>query len=166
MNYRGYLFLIAWLFLSQAQADTDSPVVHKVLLTPRLSMGNTGILPVQPIDDAAWIWHPAFSDPSPPPPNAEYFASGWHQPVLLRFRREFAATASTLRIHVSADERFELFLDGQRIARGPDRSDVEHWCYATVADESPPRSAGLEHRALRAGCAVDVAGWFYPQGRG
>ena len=38
-----------------------------------------------------------------------------------------------LRIHVSADEPFELFVDGHRIARGPDRSDVQHWCYATHA---------------------------------
>jgi hypothetical protein len=106
------------------------PVAKKVLLTPRLHLGNTGISPVQPIDEAAWIWHPDFGNPAASS-HAEYFASGWREPVLLRFRKVFEATSAPLRLHVSADERFELFVDGYRIARGPDRSDVEHWCYST-----------------------------------
>jgi len=49
-----------------------------------------------------------------------------------------------LRLHVSADERFELFLDGQRIARGPDRSDVEHWSYSTYVIQLAPGAHRLE----------------------
>jgi hypothetical protein len=30
-------------------------------------------------------------------------------------------------IHVSADERFELYVDGELVSRGPDRGDPEHW---------------------------------------
>jgi hypothetical protein len=111
-------------------ASEELPGVQKVFLPPRLYPGNTGIRPVQPIDSASWIWFPSSTD-VPSPAHADYFSGGWHQPVLLRFRRQFDATTSPVRIHVSADERFELFLDGQRIARGPDRSDVEHWAYAT-----------------------------------
>ena len=76
--------------------------------------------------------------------------------MLLRFRKQFETAASPVRIHVSADERFELFLDGNRIARGPDRSDVEHWAYATY-DLRLPRAtigwrrwsgaSGLTHRS-------------------
>jgi alpha-L-rhamnosidase len=33
---------------------------------------------------------------------------------------------------VSADERYELFLDGRRIGRGPERGTTEHWFYDSV----------------------------------
>jgi hypothetical protein len=138
----GVALLIAAMVLS-ADASENSPDVQKVFLPPRLQEGNTGILPVQPIDSAAWIWHPAFLEVSPPP-HADVFSGGWRQPVLLRFRRQFSAAASPVRIHVSADERFELFLDGQRIARGPDRSDVEHWSYATYDLRLAPGDHRLE----------------------
>ncbi len=144
------------LALSTAAADNNSPVVHKVFLTPRLHLGNTGIMPIQPIDEAAWIWHPDFGNPAAPS-HAEYFSGGWQQPVFLRFRRQFEAAASPLRIHVSADERFELFLDGQRIARGPDRSDVEHWSYSTYDLQLAPGSHRLEALAWSIGPYQPVA---------
>ncbi len=122
--------LVALLAPSNVLAQAQSPVIHKVLLPPLAQPGNSGIMAIQPIDDASWIWHPDFVNPETQA-HADYFAGGWQKPVVLRFRREFAVTASPIRIHVSADERFELFLDGQRIARGPDRSDVEHWTYST-----------------------------------
>ena len=118
------------LTLSAAAADNARPLVSKVLLPQRLHLGNTGISPVQPIDSAAWIWCPPDRE-MVRAPRADEFGPGWRQPVLLRFRADFAATALPLRIDVSADERFELFVDGNRIARGPDRSDVEHWSYST-----------------------------------
>jgi len=138
------------------RAAEESPLVQKIFLPPRWQLGNTGILPVQPIDSAAWIWHPAFSDISSLA-NAGYFSGGWHQPVLLRFRRQFEAAASPLRIHVSADERFELFLDGQRIARGPARSDVEHWSYATYDLHLVPGSHRLEALVWSIGPYAPVA---------
>jgi hypothetical protein len=133
------------LALPAAPSEDSSPVVHKVFLPPRLQAGNTGIKPLQPIDEAAWIWHPDFGNPVAPS-HADFFSGGWSKPVFLRFRRQFEATASPIRIHVSADERFELFLDGQRIARGPDRSDVEHWTLraSVVAEASNCRQASPE----------------------
>ncbi len=136
------VLILAGLALSAGAAE-ELPIAQKVFLTPRLQLGNTGILPVQPIDSAAWIWHPAFADVSPVA-RAEVFSGGWREPVLLRFRRQFEVTDAPLRIHVSADERFELFVDGQRIARGPDRSDVEHWSYATYDLHLKPGSHRLE----------------------
>ena len=35
--------------------------VRKLFLEPRTLIGNTGLVPLQPIDDAAWIWHPDLS---------------------------------------------------------------------------------------------------------
>ncbi len=37
----------------------------------------------------------------------------------------------TLRVHVTADERYELFLDGQRVGRGSERGDADHWFFET-----------------------------------
>lgn len=49
---------------------------------------------------------------------------GWR----LRFRLE---AARTLRVHVSADERYELFLDGEAQGRGAERGDLAHWHHET-----------------------------------
>ncbi len=38
-------------------------------------------------------------------------------------------SGATIDLHVSADNRFELFCDGQFVGMGPDRSDVEHWSF-------------------------------------
>jgi len=46
----------------------------------------------------------------------------------LKFRME---TAATTRIHVTADERYELFLDGRLIGRGPERGDRLNWFFET-----------------------------------
>ena len=37
--------------------------------------------------------------------------------------------ARTVRVHVSADERYRLFLDGQRVGVGPERGDALAWCF-------------------------------------
>jgi alpha-L-rhamnosidase len=142
-KHRWLSFFGAVLVCSAVAAESDLPVIRKVFLAQRLHLENTGIYPLQPIDEAAWVWHPEFETGSKPA-HADYFAGGWRQPALLKFRKSFEATASPCRIHVSADERFELFLDGHRIARGPDRSDVEHWCYATYDLTLAPGSHRLE----------------------
>ena len=141
---------------SAVAAGESLPVVQKVFLPPRLHLGNTGILPVQPVDEAAWIWHPDFGN-AEAPAHGDVFSGGWRKPVLLRFRKQFEATASPVRIHVSADERFELFVDGHRIARGPDRSDVEHWSYSTYEIGLAPGSHLIEALAWSIGPYAPVA---------
>jgi len=39
--------------------------------------------------------------------------------------------AAVVRIHVTADERYDLSLDGERIGRGPERGDIDHWPFET-----------------------------------
>ena len=47
-------------------------------------------------------------------------------------RRVIEVAASlTVRLHITGDERYELWLDGERIAEGPDRSDERTWAYAS-----------------------------------
>lgn len=44
------------------------------------------------------------------------------------FRLQFeVAKAATARVHVSADNRYRLFLDGHPLGRGPERGDPLHW---------------------------------------
>ncbi|MEI8288965.1 MAG: alpha-L-rhamnosidase C-terminal domain-containing protein [Verrucomicrobiota bacterium] len=151
-----HLSLVIASMMLSASAAENLPVVQKVFLPPRFHLGNTGILQLQPIDEAAWIWHPEFS-PTSKAARADAFAGGWREPVLLRFRRQFEAAAAPVRIHVTADERFELFLDGNRIARGPDRSDVEHWSYATYDLRLAPGSHRLEALVWSIGPYAPVA---------
>ncbi|MBA3946087.1 MAG: alpha-L-rhamnosidase [Herpetosiphonaceae bacterium] len=65
---------------------------------------------------AAWIGHPE----TPTPPS-----------VVAYRQRMMLASAVALRIHVSADERYELFLDGTRIGRGSERGDPHNWFFET-----------------------------------
>lgn len=54
------------------------------------------------------------------------------EPTVTAYRKRFKLDAAQrVRIHVSADERYELFLDGERIGRGPQRGDRENWFYET-----------------------------------
>jgi hypothetical protein len=55
-------------------------------------------------------------------------------PFVTAYKREFLLREKSLiRIHVSADERYELFLDGERIGRGPERG-APHWWYFETYD--------------------------------
>ena len=47
-----------------------------------------------------------------------------------------ANSPATFVVHVSADNRYKLFVNGQLVSLGPARSDVQHWHFETV-DLSP-----------------------------
>jgi len=77
-----------------------------------------------PIQGAHWIWHPD---------------KGPLNIAVLDFENSFRVeTPVKTTLHVSADQRYELRLDGQLISRGPDRSDLFHWSFATYDLELPP----------------------------
>jgi hypothetical protein len=60
---------------------------------------------------------------------------------LFRKRFDLPAAPSRFVIHVSADQRYELFVNGQRMATGPARGDLDHWRFETV-DIAPKLTAG------------------------
>ena len=72
---------------------------------------------------------------------------------VFHFRRVFELDAKPSRfvVHVSADNRYRLFVNGEQVSSGPQRSDLMHWRYETV-DLAPhlrvgpqrARGAGLE----------------------
>lgn len=107
----GLAIGICWLASGSLAAEVSS--AFPVLLPERLDIGNTNIKPLQPIDSAAWIWSEA--------------------PGKVRiFRNRFQSPGEKVRIHVSADNRYVLKLDGERIARGPERGTLDHWTYRTL----------------------------------
>lgn len=96
--------------------------IKKEFIAPHKNSGNAGIQPVHEIDNAAWVWHPDLRI---------------DDKAFVVFRAEFnvAAGATELRFHISADQRYELYCDGERIAKGPDRGDVDHWTFSTYICE-------------------------------
>lgn len=79
-----------------------------------LSQGKTW--PAQGFWRACWIQH------------ADLPAS----PFAVAYRRRFDVTRHTnLRIHVSGDERYALYLDGELIGRGSEYGDADNWYFET-----------------------------------
>src|SRR5271154_4738432 len=67
---------------------------------------------------ARWITHPT---------------APVREPVALHFRKslELATKPAKYVVHVSADNRFVLFVNGHRVGDGPARGDLAHWRYET-----------------------------------
>ncbi len=69
--------------------------------------------------NAAWITHPAI-------------ALGEFSVVHFRKTFNLDEKPESFIIHVTADNRYRLFVNGHDICEGPQRSDTWHWRYATV----------------------------------
>jgi hypothetical protein len=54
---------------------------------------------------------------------------------------ELGAVPSRFIVHVSADNRYRLYVNGSQVSSGPQRSDVDHWRYETL-DLAPHLRAG------------------------
>ncbi len=74
-------------------------------------------------------------------PAPSTFSSQWitesnarHEYGVFLFRCPFQLALPPKRfvIRVSADNRYQLFINGKRIARGPARGSIEHWRYETL----------------------------------
>lgn len=67
-----------------------------------------------------WITHPAAVE-----------ADSSQKPVALQFRRtaQLQRVPASLPVRVSADNRFILYVNGQRVGQGPARGDLAHWRY-------------------------------------
>ncbi len=71
------------------------------------------------------------------------------EPAVVAYRRLFSVDRDTaVRIHVSADERYELFLDGQRVGRGPERGARHCWFFETLDLQLPPGPHSLVARVF------------------
>ncbi len=83
------------------------------------------------------------------------------QSAVIAYRRQLKLDKPLrCRIHVSADQRYELFLDGQRIGRGPERGDHHNWFYETYQLDLP---AGQHNIVARTWWLSDDAPTPYAQ---
>ena len=79
------------------------------------------------------------NDRERPWPKAGEWPAAWvtcadagDAPFVTAYRRSITVDKPvTLRIHVTADERYELYLDGERIGRGSERGTVDAWFHET-----------------------------------
>ena len=59
-------------------------------------------------------------------------------PSVAVFRLKFKLEATeTLRLHVSADNRYRIFIDGCEFGQGSERGDVQHWFFETYEGNVP-----------------------------
>lgn len=88
--------------------------------------GDANLQPGHPAEQACWVWAPGRRS---------------LDKTFLEFSLEFewGDAGRPLEIHVTADQRFQLYLDGKDVAFGPDRSDLGHWAVSSL---SIPLSAG------------------------
>jgi hypothetical protein len=109
------------------------------------------------IETADWIWHPEC-------PLGET--------AILDFVNEFdAAEDVDIRLHVTADQRYELFLDGEILSRGPDRADPNHWSFASYRLAIPAGPHALRARvvwlgAMRPYAQMSLRGGFLLKAEG
>ena len=116
------------------QGRRAAPVVLAVALGVLATLPGTGeaqrpeVRVFQDAPAALWI--------SPPDVPGDAFG-------VFHFRRAFELPARPDRfvVHVSADNRYRLFVNGQQVSSGPQRSDLMHWRYETV-DLAPHLRAG------------------------
>ncbi len=108
---------------------TVAPLATRVLLAPEADPFLSAVPAVRPWERGLW---PARWIAGPPP-----------QKVVL-YRCRFAWPGGTLRLHLSADQRYEAFLDGERLGRGPERGDLGHWFFESYDVSLAPG----EHRLV------------------
>ncbi|MFF0342815.1 alpha-L-rhamnosidase C-terminal domain-containing protein [Kribbella sp. NPDC004875] len=73
-----------------------------------------------------------------------------------RLRVECAEAAEVV-VHVSADERFELWLDGELVGRGPSRGEVGHWSFESYRLRLPAGGHWLAARVWSLGDDAPLA---------
>lgn len=79
-------------------------------------------------------------------------------PFVVAYRRRVHLSEPTrLRAHVSGDERYELFLDGQLIGRGSERGDAANWYYETYDLEIPEGNHTLVAKVWSLGAMAPFA---------
>ena len=127
------------LLAAVAASVANGADVERVVKPPRFTRGNTSILPVQPIDQAAWLSHPDIKDEVAYPP----------MPRVVRFRCEFESDGSPLEFDVTGDERYYLTLDGEFVSRGPHRGTVENWMYQSYRAKLEPGKHVMEATVWR-----------------
>ncbi|TWT74583.1 Bacterial alpha-L-rhamnosidase [Posidoniimonas polymericola] len=111
------VYLSVLIALAAPDAPGDEPRPQRIVTPPTSAPLDRNIYRQYAIEQAAWVW-------------AE--GVGVDEELVLEFENTFSVGEDTeVTVHVTADQRYELFLDGRLLSVGPDRSDVAHWSFAT-----------------------------------
>lgn len=108
--------------------------IKRIHINPRKELADHNILQQYEVQKAAWIWHPEFIS------SLDAHVLAFRCPINV-------AEETLLRIHVSADQRYELSLDDELISRGPDRCDLFHWSFASYEVRLQPGEHVISARA-------------------
>jgi len=81
-----------------------------------------------PIWKAQWIMHPTVQPQD-------------HAVILFRKSFELSSKPDKFVVHLSADNHYRLFVNGEYVLRGPARGDISHWFFETV-DIAPYLTVG------------------------
>lgn len=86
---------------------------------------------------ARWIAHLHHANPADATYRSPYAFGVYH------FRRNFELGRKPPRfvVHVTADQRYQLYVNGTRVAWGPARADLKHWRFESI-DIAPQLRAG------------------------
>ncbi|WP_421794986.1 alpha-L-rhamnosidase N-terminal domain-containing protein [Haliscomenobacter sp.] len=122
--------LFLWLFIGVHLAFAQAPELN----VPSAKYTN-------PSWKARWITHPDLS-------------GGEHAVVLFRKKFSLIDRPQQFIISVSADNHYQLYVNGKKVGFGPQLSDIRHWRYETI-DIAPYLQAG--ENVL----AVEVINWGY-----
>ena len=159
----GWSFQVTSGFLRGASRDVPRSAMRVVAhtsvpLQPDWLDNGTGSARAARVD-ALWISSPGASP---------YDFGVYH------FRRTFDLPQKPARfvVHVSADNRYQLFVNGTRVSWGPARGDLSAWPYETL-DIAPwlqpgknvAGRGGVELRGARAAGAAHLAGGLPAAGR-
>lgn len=90
--------------------------------------------------DTSWIWHPGWIE------NASASAGGF-----VDFRKTFSldrVPAIPVKIHISADTRYKLYINSRIVAAGPVKGDQQLWFFDEL-DVQPYLKPGENHIAIR-----------------
>jgi len=110
MRISIFLFYLAIVSFSQINAqESDVPINYEGKDFTSLKHAWT----------AQWITHPTAS-------TLDYNV------FLYRNNFELNQVPSTYTVHVSADNQYRLYVNGQKVSSGPSRGDINHWRYETV----------------------------------
>ena len=112
------LLVAALLLLTQsATADVETPTWERLATPVVLVPLDSNIQRLYEIEKAAWVWAQG---------------AAFDEKLVLEFENEFEVEEATeVVVHVTADQRYELFIDGELMSLGPDRADINHWAFAT-----------------------------------
>ncbi|MCC5842189.1 MAG: hypothetical protein JJT96_18885 [Opitutales bacterium] len=106
------------------ESEVSTPALSLRRLRPvfRRHEADGNIRAGHPAERAPWIWAPSRKG---------------DETAFLRFSHRFAWEGGPLVLHLTADHRYQFFLNGELLSCGPDRSDVAHWAVTTLEIELP-----------------------------